>query len=83
MSKIQIAELRETSSKLNILNAQETSTVVGGYDYNSGYRREVRNAYIGDINIITQVINNINIQIAFGGDNFNVANLSNTAGVDS
>jgi|GEM_PF-6938963 len=78
MSKIQFNELQATQSELSTLNESETGTVVGGYDYYRNYRNEV----INKINIATivQVNNNINVQIAFNGDNFNVANLRNNAG---
>lgn len=78
MSRIQIAEL-ENNAELNLLNDRETSAVVGGYDY-----KKLRNDIVSNINIanIVQINNNINIQIAFNGDNFNVANLNNRAGAD-
>jgi hypothetical protein len=78
MSKIQINEL-QASSELNQLSDRETLTVVGGYGY---YGNKIRNEVVNDIDIanIVQINNNINIQIAFGGDNYNVANLSNNAG---
>lgn len=78
MSKIQFNELQATQSELSTLNESETGDVVGGYGYYRNYRNEVLN----NINIATivQVNNNINVQIAFGGDNFNVANLRNNAG---
>ncbi|MDJ0571991.1 MAG: hypothetical protein QNJ53_23500 [Pleurocapsa sp. MO_192.B19] len=70
MSKIQIAELQEVNSELNLLSDRETSMVVGGY----------RN-YFGnfDFTNIIQINSNINVQIAFNGDNFNLANLNNNA----
>ncbi|MDJ0590780.1 MAG: hypothetical protein QNJ72_12400 [Pleurocapsa sp. MO_226.B13] len=79
MSKIQFAELQETKSELNQLSSTETSAVVGGYN---PYYRQIRNDIVNDIDIATivQINNNINVQIAFNGDNFNVANLNNNAG---
>lgn len=81
MSKIQFNELATTKSELNLLSDRETGAVVGGYGYD---RNAVRNYYASNINIATivQVNNNINIQIAFNGDNYNVANLTNNAGAN-
>lgn len=81
MSKIQIAELKETKSELNLLDDHSTGEVVGGY---GNYYRGLRNDIINNINIATivQINNNINIQIAFNGDNFNIANLNNNAGAN-
>ena len=78
MSKIKLTELQAPKSELNQLSDRETGAVVGGYDF----YREIRNDIVNDINIanIVQVNNNVNIQIAFNGDNFNVANLNNNAG---
>ena len=78
MSKIKLTELQAPKSELNQLSDRETGAVVGGYDY----YRELRNDIVNNINIanIVQVNNNVNIQIAFNGDNFNVANLNNSAG---
>jgi hypothetical protein len=71
MSKIQIAELEKVNSELNELNEREVGQIVGG--------RNVRNRFFDGINIanIVQVNNNINIQIAFGGSNFNYSYLIN------
>ena len=79
MSKIKFTELTATKSELNQLSDRETETVVGGY---SDYYRDVRNDIVNNINVanIVQVNNNVNVQIAFNGDNFNVANLNNNAG---
>ncbi|MGL5796115.1 MAG: hypothetical protein ACRC06_17285 [Waterburya sp.] len=70
MSKIQITELQESKSELNVLDAHQTSTVVGGY---------------GDlgINIAVpiQINNNVNVQVAFGGNNYNYSYLNNNSGV--
>lgn len=78
MSRIQIAELKETKSELNLLDDRSTGAIVGGY----GYYQSLRNDIVNNINIATivQVNNNINIQLAFNGDNFNIANLNNNAG---
>ena len=78
MSKIQLNELQTTPSELNQLSPRETASVVGG---NSFYR-QIRNDIVNNVNIanIVQVNNNVNIQIAFNGDNFNIANLNNNAG---
>lgn len=78
MSRIKFAQLQETNSQLSTLNEQETGAVVGG----RGYYRKLRNDIRNSINIATivQVNNNINVQIAFNGDNFNIANLNNNAG---
>ena len=79
MSKIQFNELQTTNSELNVLSDRQSTEIVGGY---AGYYREIRNEVVNNINIanIVQVNNNVNVQIAFNGDNFNVANLSNSAG---
>jgi hypothetical protein len=71
MSKIQIAELEKVNSEFNELNEREVGQIVGG--------RNVRNRFFDGINIanIVQVNNNINIQIAFGGSNFNYSYLIN------
>ena len=71
MSKIQIAELEKVNSEFNELNEREVGQIVGG--------RNVRNRFFGGINIanIVQVNNNINIQIAFGGSNYNWSSLTN------
>ena len=78
MSKIKFAQLQETNSELSTLSDRETGTVVGG----NGYYRQIRNDIVNNINIATivQINNNINVQIAFNGDNFNIANLNNNAG---
>ena len=78
MSKIQFNELQATQSELSTLSDRETGTVVGG----NGYYRQIRNDIVNNINVATivQVNNNINVQIAFNGDNFNFANLRNNAG---
>ena len=78
MSKIKFAQLQATDSELSVLNHEETGAVVGGSDY----YRQIRNEFISNINIanIVQINNNVNVQIAFNGDNFNVANLNNNAG---
>jgi hypothetical protein len=70
MSKIQINELQESKSELNVLDDGQTSNVVGGYlDF--------------DIANIVQVNNNINVQVAIGGgSNYNWSNLGNNAGAD-
>jgi hypothetical protein len=67
MSKIQIAELEKVNSELNELNEREVGQIVGG-------RRG-----FGGINIanIVQVNNNINVQVAIGGSNYNWSNLNN------
>lgn len=78
MSKIQISELQASQSELSQLNDCQTGKVVGGYGYYKGYRNDIANNI--DIASIVQINNNINIQIAFGGDNYNVANLRNNAG---
>lgn len=69
MSKIQITELQASQSELNVLDDCQTGNVVGGY---------------GDFGInlsnLVQVNNNINVQIAFGGSNYNWSNLNNNAG---
>jgi hypothetical protein len=71
MSKIQITELQNTESELNLLNDQDTGVVVGGY---------------GDLGINiavpVQINNNVNVQVAFGGDNYNYSYLNNNAGVE-
>ena len=79
MSKIKLNELQAPKSELSQLSNSETGAVVGGY---GSYYRELRNDIVNDINIanIVQVNNNVNVQIAFNGDNFNVANLNNSAG---
>ena len=79
MSKIKFTELQAPKSQLNQLSEQETGSVVGGF---SSYYRELRNDIRNNVNVanIVQVNNNVNIQIAFNGDNFNVANLGNSAG---
>ena len=71
MSKIQIAELQKVNSEFNELSDREVGQIVGG--------RKIRNRYFGGINIANtvQVNNNINIQIAFGGSNFNWSDLTN------
>ncbi|MGL5078164.1 MAG: hypothetical protein ACRDBG_20390 [Waterburya sp.] len=68
MSKIQITELQASQSELNVLDAHQTDTVVGGYW--EGF----------DFSNVVQINNNINVQIAFGGDNYNWSNLNNNAG---
>lgn len=73
MSKIQIAELQEVNSELNSLSDRETGAVVGG-------KRSVLNGINLNLANIVQINNNINVQIAFNGDNFNIANLNNNAG---
>ena len=79
MSKIKFTELQASKSELNQLSQSETGAVVGGF---SSYYREIRNDIVNNINIanIVQVNNNVNVQIAFNGDNFNVADLDNSAG---
>lgn len=69
MSKIQITELQASQSELNLLDDCQTGNVVGGY----------KDLGINLANIV-QINNNINVQIAFGGNNYNVANLNNNAG---
>ena len=79
MSKIKFTELQAPESQFSQLNERETGSVVGGF---SDYYRELRNDIVNNVNVanIVQVNNNVNIQIAFNGDNFNVANLGNSAG---
>ncbi|WP_019505016.1 hypothetical protein [Pleurocapsa sp. PCC 7319] len=71
MSKIQIAELQELNSELSLLSDRETGTVIGGH----------RKRYFNfEFTNIVQINNNVNVQVSFGGDNFNVSVLSNDAG---
>ena len=80
MSKIQFGELQKTDSQLNQLSDRETANIVGGK--RGGYYRKIRNDITNNINVATivQINNNVNVQIAFNGDNFNIANLNNNAG---
>jgi hypothetical protein len=68
MSKIQITELQASQSELNVLDDRQTGTVVGGYWKGFNFAN------------VVQINNNINVQIAFGGDNYNWSNLNNNAG---
>ncbi|BAZ43775.1 hypothetical protein NIES4102_07770 [Chondrocystis sp. NIES-4102] len=72
MSKIQIAELATSTSELNVLSDRATGDIVGGYG--KGWAKKLSFANIIQIN------NNINIQIAFGGSNYNWTNQGNNAG---
>ena len=78
MSKIKFDELQVTNSQLSTLDEQETGAVVGGRGYYRRLRNDIRNSI--NISNIVQINNNINIQLAFNGDNFNIANLNNNAG---
>ena len=77
MSKITFAELQKVNSEFNLLDERETTAIIGGRDYYKKFRKSY-----GNINIVNvvQINNNINVQIAFNGDNFNVSNLNNNAG---
>jgi hypothetical protein len=71
MSKIQITELQETKSELNLLNDNDTNAVVGGY------------GDFGGVNIAVpiQINNNINLQFSLFGDNYSYSNQSNNSGI--
>ena len=78
MSKIKISELQVTKSELNQLSDGETSAVVGGNGFRAQLRNDIRNQVVNNV----QVINNVSVQVAIGGgDNVNVANLTNGAGI--
>ena len=82
MSKIQFSELQKTDSQLSQLSDRETANVVGGG--RGDYYRKIRNDITNKFNIATivQINNNVNVQLAFNGDNFNIANLNNNAGAN-
>ncbi len=73
MSKIQISELNN-NSELEVLNAQETSEVVGGYWY-GGYGDYSKFASIAQQN------NNSTFQVALGGSNYNYTDQDNDANI--
>lgn len=76
MSRINIAELQPNQSEFNVLSIPETDLVYGG-------RRAIRNSFTNvQIASIIQVNNNVTVQIAFGGSNINISNLTNNAGVN-
>ncbi len=63
MSKIQINELNN-NSELEVLNAQETTEVVGGYYYGGYYSSYYSD---NDFAVVDQVNANYTQQAAFGG----------------
>ena len=74
MSKIKITKLEKPQSELNLLSDRDTGEIVGGRNYRKQFRNNIK------ISTIVQLNNNINIQLAFNGDNYNLANLNNNAG---
>lgn len=68
MSKIQITELQETKSELNLLNDNDTGAVVGGYkDFGI------------NININPQFNIYNNFQFSLFGDNYSWSNQGNNS----
>jgi len=82
MSKIQITELQASTSELNVLSDRETGNVVGGHGKGKGKGKGLYKGVLSSLNLtnIVQINNNINIQVAIGGDNYNFSNLGNNAG---
>jgi hypothetical protein len=66
MSKIQITELQESKSELNLLDDCQTGNVVGGY---GDFKLNLGN--------LVQVNNNITVQVALGGSNYNWTSQTN------
>ncbi|BAZ43773.1 hypothetical protein NIES4102_07750 [Chondrocystis sp. NIES-4102] len=72
MSKIQINNLN--NSELEVLNAEATTEVVGGfwYGYGYGYKKVYKSA------TLTQVNQNSNLQVALGGGKYSSTGNSNS-----
>lgn len=77
MSRIKIAELKQVS-ELKVLSDRETSAIIGGSEIeNEIDLPEINLSLSIDVSAIFQINNNISVQVAINGDNFNVADLSN------
>lgn len=71
MSRIKIADLYQNACELEVLSDREIGAIVGGNDTVNEINIPI------NASIIFQINNNINVQIAINGDNFNVADLIN------